>query len=65
VSIPKVLPDELVVRNLYPAIIALIATELVRKYKFKQQDAAARLGVSQAAISYYLSQKRRCCAVFY
>jgi Predicted transcriptional regulator len=58
VSIPKVLPDELVVRNLYPAIRALIATELVRKYKFKQQDAAARLGVSQAAISYYLSQKR-------
>lgn len=57
-STPKILPDELAARNLYPAIRALIAIELVKKYNFKQQVAASRLGVSQAAISYYLSQKR-------
>jgi predicted transcriptional regulator len=58
VSTPKILPDEIVVKNLYPAIRALIAIELVKKYNFKQQVAAEKLGVSQAAISYYISQKR-------
>ncbi|MFQ6020760.1 MAG: transcriptional regulator [Candidatus Aenigmatarchaeota archaeon] len=44
---------ESVVQVLLPAIRALITKELIEKYNLTQQDAAKRLGITQAAISQY------------
>jgi len=41
-----------------PAVRALIAIQLVRKYNMTQVEAARKLGVTQPAISYYLNSKR-------
>jgi hypothetical protein len=41
-----------------PVLRALIAKELINKHGFTQTQAAALLGVSQAAINYYLDSKR-------
>ena len=51
-------PCELVVRYILPTFRSLIAKELVEKYHFSQNDAAKKLGTTQAAISHYLSSKR-------
>jgi len=58
VAYPKILPDELVARSVYPALRAMIADVLIKKYNYTQVEAAKKLGVTQAAISYYLSSKR-------
>jgi predicted transcriptional regulator len=58
VAYPKILPDELVARSVYPALRAMIADVLIKKYNYTQVEAARKLGVTQAAISYYLSSKR-------
>ncbi len=55
---PKILPDELIAKSVYPALRATIADILIRKYNYTQVEAAKKLGVTQAAISYYLSSKR-------
>lgn len=36
----------------------MIAKELIEKHDFTQVEAAKRLGISQAAISWYLAKKR-------
>jgi len=63
-NIPKILPDELVAKSLYPALRSMIAIELINKYNFKQIDAAKKLGVTQAAISYYVTDKRGITKIF-
>jgi hypothetical protein len=47
-----------VVRYILPAIRAKLAQELVEKHGFKSKDAAEKLGLTQAAISQYISSKR-------
>lgn len=49
---------EIVVKYMLPAIRYLIAKELIEKYSFPQMSAAKVLGLSQAAISYYMNSKR-------
>jgi len=49
---------ELVAQNLLPTIRALIAKELINKYKMTQQQAAKKLGITQSAISQYIRQLR-------
>ncbi|MFH1473678.1 MAG: helix-turn-helix domain-containing protein [Candidatus Aenigmatarchaeota archaeon] len=44
---------ETVAQVLLPTLRALIAKELIEKYKFTQQDAASKLGLTQSAISQY------------
>ena len=44
---------EVAVQVILPAMRALIAKNLLEKYKMSQQEAASRLGVTQAAISQY------------
>ena len=44
---------ETIVQSILPAIRALVAKELMNKYKLTQQETATRLGISQAAISQY------------
>ncbi len=52
------LPCEISVKCVLPAIRALIAKELMTKYKLKQAEAAKIIGVSQPAISLYRRQIR-------
>ena len=49
---------EIVVQDVLPAIRALVAKELMEKYKMTQTDVAERLGVTQAAVSQYIRHLR-------
>ncbi len=51
-------PCESASRYLLPSIRAVIAKKLVENYKFTQQNAAAKLGMTQSAMSRYLCEKR-------
>lgn len=46
------------IKNILPALRSFIAKELIYDYKLNQTDAAKLLGVTQSAISQYLSDKR-------
>ncbi|HDI46641.1 MAG TPA: hypothetical protein ENF82_02420 [Candidatus Methanomethylia archaeon] len=50
-------PCEIVVKSLLPALRALIARELASKYGWNQMKIAKYIGVTQAAVSGYLSAK--------
>lgn len=45
-------------RDVLPAIRSLVAKELIERYGFTQMTAARKLGITQAAISYYRDAKR-------
>ncbi len=47
-----------VVRYILPAIRAKLAKELIEKHGLRSKDAAEMLGLTQAAISQYMSSKR-------
>ena len=46
---------EVVVKQLIPAVRVKVAKELYNKYNFNQKEIAKKLGLSQPAISKYLS----------
>ena len=52
------IPCETTVKYLLPAFRAMIAKELISKHKFSQVKAAEKLGITQAAISQYIYEKR-------
>ncbi len=52
------IPCEMIARYILPAFRSLIAKGLIEEHGFTQVAAAAKLGTTQAAISYYLSSKR-------
>lgn len=52
------LPCEIAVRSVVPAIRALIAKELTKTHRMKQNDAANLLGITQTAISKYIHHVR-------
>ncbi|MGQ9781485.1 MAG: transcriptional regulator [Nitrososphaeria archaeon] len=49
---------ERVSRYLLPTVRGLIAKSLVEEYGFTQSRVAKRLGITQAAVSFYVSSKR-------
>lgn len=51
-------PCEIIVWELIPAIRSEFAKKLVKKYGLNQKEAAERLGLTEAAVSRYLSGKR-------
>jgi len=51
-------PCESIVPAVLPALRALVAKELVEQFSLSQVEVARRLGITQAAVSQYLSQKR-------
>lgn len=51
-------PCEIVVNKLLPAIRALLVKKLIERHEFSQKEVADRLGVTQAAVSQYLSSTR-------
>ncbi|MEB3860322.1 MAG: transcriptional regulator [Desulfurococcales archaeon] len=52
------IPCEHAVKNLFPSIRASIARILVEEHKLSRYEAAKVLGISPAAITYYLEGKR-------
>lgn len=53
-----ILPCEIAVKSVIPAIKAAIAKELVETYSLKQNQVAEILGISQSAVSKYTRQVR-------
>ena len=51
-------PCEVVVKYILPEIRAAVAKELDEHYHLTQQKIANALGITQAAVSYYLNAKR-------
>jgi predicted transcriptional regulator len=53
-----IVPCEIAVKSVIPAVRALMAKELVEKHGLKQEEAAEILGVSQSAVSKYTRKVR-------
>ena len=53
-----IIPCEIAVKSVIPAIKAAMAKELVEKYSLKQNQVAEALGISQSAVSKYTRQVR-------
>ena len=51
-------PCEVVIKYVLPAFRCSVARSLVTDYNFTQVKAASALGTTQAAISYYLGERR-------
>lgn len=52
------IPCEIAVKSVIPAIRAYVAKELTQTYKMKQTDVANLLGITQTAISKYVRDVR-------
>jgi len=52
------MPCEIAVKSVIPAIRACVAKELTQTYKMKQNDVATLLGITQTAISKYIRDVR-------
>lgn len=53
-----IIPCEIAVKSVVPAVKALMAKELVEKHGFKQGQTAELLGISQSAVSKYTRKVR-------
>jgi predicted transcriptional regulator len=53
-----IIPCEIAVKSVLPAIKALMAKELIEKHGLKQDEAAEILGISQSAVSKYTRKVR-------
>jgi predicted transcriptional regulator len=53
-----IIPCEVSVKSVVPAIRALVATQLTEEYSLKQDDVAEILGISQSAVSRYTRKNR-------
>ena len=63
-TFPKILPDEIAVRSVLPALRAAVARELTQSFHLTQYEIATKLGLTQAAINHYLKEKRGSVAGF-
>jgi len=55
---PFMMPCEIAVKSLIPAMRAYVAKELTQTHRMKQDEVANLLGISQTAISKYISNVR-------
>jgi predicted transcriptional regulator len=53
-----IIPCEIAVKSVLPAVKALMAIELVEKHGLKQDETAEILGISQSAVSKYTRKVR-------
>lgn len=53
-----ILPCEVAVKSVVPAVKALVATQLVEEHGLKQDEVAEILGISQSAVSRYTRKNR-------
>lgn len=49
------MPCEMAVKYFIPAMRASVTKELSKRFNFKQEEIASRLGITQAAVSKYLN----------
>ena len=49
---------EIVVSQVLPTIRAMVVKDLIKRYKLSQVDAAEKLGITQPAVSQYVSALR-------
>ena len=54
----KIMPQEIEVWYLLPSIRKALARSFVHDFKLKQKQAAQLLGITEAAVSQYLKEKR-------
>lgn len=54
------IPCEVAVRSVVPAIRCAIAKELIQRYGLKQKEVAGLLGITQTAVSKYVGNVRGC-----
>ncbi len=52
------LPCEVGVKTILPAVKAIMARNIVEKHGFKEKDTAVLLGLSQSAVSRYMTRDR-------
>jgi predicted transcriptional regulator len=53
-----ILPCEVGVRTVLPAVKAIMARQIVEKHGLNEQEAGKLLGLSQSAVSRYMSKER-------
>ncbi len=53
-----ILPCEVGVKTVLPAVKAIMARKIVEKHGFNEQEAGKLLGLSQSAVSRYMSKER-------
>jgi len=53
-----ILPCEVGVKTVLPAVKAIMARQIMEKHGFNEQETAKLLGLSQSAVSRYLSKER-------
>jgi predicted transcriptional regulator len=53
-----ILPCEVGVKTVLPAVKAIMARQIVEKHGLNEQEAARLLGLSQSAVSRYISKER-------
>lgn len=53
-----ILPCEVAVKSVVPAVKSLLATQLVEEHGLKQDEVAKILGISQSAVSRYTRKNR-------
>jgi predicted transcriptional regulator len=51
-------PCEFSVKYLFPILRSEVSRSLIKKFKLTQMEVANRLGITQAAVSQYLNEKR-------
>jgi len=51
-------PCEVVVKDVLPAIRAMLVKELIERHQLSQVEVARKLGITQPAVSQYLSELR-------
>ncbi|HXX87292.1 MAG TPA: helix-turn-helix domain-containing protein [Candidatus Acidoferrum sp.] len=53
-----ILPCEVAVKSVVPAVKSLVATQLIEEHGLKQDEVAKILGISQSAVSRYTRKNR-------
>ena len=53
-----IIPCEIMVKQVLPVFRAMVAESLIGSHGLTQTEAAERLGITQAAISQYVAEKR-------
>lgn len=51
-------PFEVIVKSILPAVRSILVRILNSEYRYKQMDIARALYITQASVSYYMSQSR-------
>ena len=54
----KLMPQEIELWYIYPSLRKEIAKFMIKNHSLKQKEVADKLGVTKAAVSHYVNEKR-------